>query len=51
MRQLAAKYKENNPKEICVLLDGDKASSLRNQVKEFINATEKPQSEEFNKLG
>ncbi len=49
IRQLAARYKEKNSKGICVLLDGDKASSHKSHLKEFINATEKTQSEELTK--
>ncbi len=45
MRQLAARYKENEQSKICVLLDGDKRVTHNDQVRAFINATEKPQSE------
>jgi predicted ATPase len=40
MRHMAAKYKENRPPEVCVILDGDKLPSAKGQIKEFLNALE-----------
>lgn len=41
MRHLAARFRENRPPEVCVLLDGDKLASAKVQIKEFLNALEK----------
>ena len=38
MRHLAARYKEKRKPEVCVILDGDMASSLQTQINEFLNS-------------
>lgn len=45
IRQLAARYKEHRPPEVCVLLDGDQRGTKESQISCFLSSLE--QSEEL----
>lgn len=46
MRHLAARYKESRPPEVCVLLDGDKSQTAKDQITQFLKAVEKSTNQE-----
>lgn len=50
MRHLAARYRENRPSEVCVLLDGDKRQSRETQINQFVSAIEHSDDQEKTRI-